>query len=82
MEILVIRRKRRHKRRKNSGLPPHWPQDRSLAAVYVTVVFIGCFNAVPLFEELYEGALRVRRVYGSYGSCDANKSERSQISRV
>merc|ERR1719263_2614311 len=127
----VIRRKSsRAQTKKNGGLPPHWPQDRSLAAVYVTVVFIEVcfFNAVYhseeivtrtneekrwftatlaarsfiscglchsrfyrgvllqrrlSFEELYSGAhLRVRHVYGSYGSCDANKSERSQISRV
>ena len=34
--------------KKNGGLPPHWPQDRSLAAVYLTVVVIELcfFNAV------------------------------------
>ena len=45
----VIRRKSsRAQTKKNGGLPPHWPQDRSLAAVYVTVVFIEVcfFNAV------------------------------------
>ena len=34
--------------KKNGGFPPHWPQDRSLAAVYLTVVIIevGFFSAV------------------------------------
>ena len=65
VEEVIRRKSSRAQTKKNGGLPPHWPQDRSLAAVYVTVVFIEvCFFNANLSLKNFIGNASLR-----YASC-------------